>query len=348
MKTFPVITMIFCMVFLLVGTGCSDDGKEYTDPAENKPQITVIISNEGLGDIGYNDLIMDGIMRFYLNNDVKMSFIKPWDENNIPQYVETWINETKNGPQSLLILAEENYGPIAHSLNGKLATNQQVLVFECDDDNFPENVTSFYIDRYAVNWMAGRMCEEHPSATVIAAQKDSHMLERAIKGFADGYREGSGKETTVHYLSDTDKGYNMPDSAYRMTDDVGRTVILPLAGGSNNGIYKAARERLLPIMVIGMDIDCTNHCQNTPFSVIIRIDSLVEKYMTEWMNGNMNDGTTRYGLKDGMTDIVISPLFYQNSNFIEEYCSEIPDYWEKAYDTYKNQAIRKEQEYDTH
>lgn len=339
-------TVLISFIFLFVISGCSDDEQDAPVSDNEKPKVTVLLSEGGPGDLGYNDLIMRGIMHFYSKSDVSMSLINPSDYDNARQIVSTWISQTKNGVQSLLVLAEESYGELAKSIGDKLAPNQRILVFEYDEDDLPEGVTSFFIDRYGVAWLAGRMCGVHPSATVIAARPGAPTLETAIEGFSDGYREGSGNVISVSYLADGNDGYSMPDSAYRMTNRFVRTIILPLAGGSNNGIYKHTREVFNMNLVLGMDVDCSARCQNVPFSLVVKVDSLVEKYMTDWLDGDMPNGLTRYGLSDGATQIITAPRFYEIADILEDYILEDPKYWDHAYAAYKDEAIRKEQEYE--
>lgn len=343
-------TVLLSFTFLFAMSGCTDDGQEATVPAPEyeKPRVTVILSDGGLGDLGYNDLIMEGIMRFYSKSDVSMSLISPSTDDDAQRSVSTWLNQTKGGEKSLLVLAEESYGELAKSIGDKLASNQHILVFEYNDENLPTGVTSFFIDRYGVAWLAGRMCGVHPTATVIAARPGASTLETAIEGFSDGYREGSGNPASVFYLADSDEGYNMADSAYKMTNRFTRTIILPLAGGSNNGIYKHTREVFNLNMALGMDVDCSQRCQNVPFSLVVKIDSLVEKHMTDWLTGSIPDGLIRYGLSDGVTDIVTAPRFTEMADILEDYILKDPQYWNHAYAAYKDEAIRKEQEHEEH
>ena len=49
----------------------------------------------------------------------------------------------------------------------------------------------------------------------------------------------------------------------------------------------------------------------------------------------------------GVTDIVTSPYFYTDTDYMEEYYATDPDYWNKARAAHKDEAIRKEREHDT-
>jgi basic membrane lipoprotein Med (substrate-binding protein (PBP1-ABC) superfamily) len=119
-----------------------------------------------------------------------------------------------------------------------------------------------------------------------------------------------------------------------------------LAGGSNNGIYKSIRDNHFALtMAIGMDADCSAHGKSIPFSVIIRTDKLIEDYLAMWVDGKELPSHSSYGLKDGYTDIVISPYFYDMNIQWKPYY-EKENYWEDAYYKYKEEAIEKESEYE--
>ena len=194
-------------------TGCSDEGPGGTPPDDQKPRLTVITSMGGLGDMGYNDLIMAGIMRFYEKNDVRMSLIWAADTADARRAIDTWLAEGGGGAQSLLVLAEDSYAEPLRDRDVSLAPNRRILIFESDGDDLPQGVTSFAIDRYGAAWLAGRMCSEHTSATVLAAMPGNSTLNAAIEGFSDGYADGGGGQARVMYLADSPEGFDMADSA---------------------------------------------------------------------------------------------------------------------------------------
>lgn len=52
-----------------------------------------------------------------------------------------------------------------------------------------------------------------------------------------------------------------------------------------------------------------------------------------------------YGLESGYIDILVSPLFNEMSYIWEDYYLN-PDYWKDAYDSYKEEALKREKEYE--
>ena len=186
---------------------------------------------------------------------------------------------------------------------------------------------------------------------------DEPILMDAISGFSDGfnayYNEDNVEDSYYFstgldtiYLANDNTGYAMPDSTYRLVNEINNGFIYPLAGGSNNGIYKSIRDNHFALtMAIGMDADCSAHGKSIPFSVIIRTDKLIEDYLTMWVDGKELPSHSSYGLKDGYTDIVISPYFYDMNMQWKPYY-EKENYWEDAYYKYKEEAIKKESEYE--
>ena len=65
------------------------------------PRLTVVTSVNGLGDMGYYDKIMEGVMNFYEQHDLEMNLICPQDEEEVIQIISNWQNETRNEHKSL-------------------------------------------------------------------------------------------------------------------------------------------------------------------------------------------------------------------------------------------------------
>ena len=335
--------LILSLLIVYLSTSCSGDN-DISQRQSN--HLTVVTSINGLGDMGYNDQIMSGIMRFYEANDVSMNMIRPNNTGEVRQALQKWQTETKNHEKSLLVLAGSEYENVLAESNVQLEDNQQILVFETKNQNLPKGVSSFYINRYGASYLAGCMAKEHEAATIIAAMPNSPTLEAAIAGFSDAYRTHSQQEAEVIYLADEESGFNMADKAYQTMGDIYNAFVFPLAGGSNIGIYKYSRETsfYLPL-VVGMDADQSMQSSRIPFSMVIHINKVVEQYLTDWLNGIPLEKHQIFGLESEMIDISLSPVFYQNMEIWEDYYAD-DNYWKTAYQNYKEEAIRKEKAYE--
>ncbi|MBQ4162245.1 MAG: BMP family ABC transporter substrate-binding protein, partial [Parabacteroides sp.] len=311
------------------------------------PRLTVVTSVNGLGDMGYYDKIMEGVMNFYEQHDLEMNLICPQDEEEVKQIISNWQNETRNEHKSLLLLADSEYEKLLRQTDIILSENQKILLFESRSTDLPDRVYTFYINRYGVSYLAGCMAREHTSATIIAAMSDNPLLEESINGFSDGYNSGGNNSSVnVVYLSKDETGFSMPNKAFQLAGDIENSFIYPLAGGSNSGIYKYSRETPLYLpLIAGMDTDCSLLSSRIPFSVVINIDRLVEQYLSEWYNGLEYAKNEVYGLEDSVTDIVISPVFYERMDIWEDYYSD-PNYWNSAYANNIEEAKEKEGRYE--
>ena len=256
--------------------------------------------------------------------------------------------------RQLLILGSNEYEQMVREKDIELDKNKTILLFESEAI---QGVNTVRIQRYGISYLAGCIVAPEGCATIIAALPDDPILTDAISGFTDGFKAyynednvedsyyfSTGLDTI--YLANDYTGYAMPDSTYRLVTEINNGFIYPLAGGSNNGIYKSIRDNHFALtMAIGMDADCSAHGKSIPFSVIIRTDKLIEDYLTMWVDGKELPSHSSYGLKDGYTDIVISPYFYDMNMQWKPYY-EKENYWEDAYYKYKEEAIEKESEYE--
>lgn len=335
--------LILSLLIVYLSTSCSRDNDISLRQSNH---LTVVTSINGLGDMGYNDQILSGTMHFYEANDISMNLIRPNDTEEVRQVLQKWQTETKNYEKSLMVLTGSEYENVLTESNLQLEDNQQILVFETKNQNLPERVSSFYINRYGASYLAGCMAKEHEAATIIAAMPDSPTLEAAIAGFSDAYRTHSQQEAEVIYLADDESGFNMADKAYQTMGDIYNAFVFPLAGGSNIGIYKYSRETSLYLpLVVGMDADQSMQSSRIPFSMVIHIDQVVEQYLTDWLNGIPLEKHQTFGLESGMIDISLSPVFYQNLEIWEDYYAD-DNYWKNAYQNHKAEAIGKEEAYE--
>jgi len=331
--------------YLLVLTAlssCSDNMDNAVGTFDETPAITLITSTTGLGDNGYNDGILAGVMNFYESNDVRLSLIAPNSLDEARSVITSWISNDAKGRQ-LMILASSEYVQLAKEKAFEPDNLKTLLLLESDSLT---NIKTFRIQRYGVSYLAGCMASPHAGATVIGVFRNEPTQTDAITGFTDGYEKYSTGKTNIIYLANDYSGFAMPDSAYRLASTLGNTFVYPLAGGSNNGIYKYTREKDFELMLVaGMDADCSAYSSRIPFSVVIRTDKIMENYLNMWFNKQEIPQHNVYGLESGYIDIRISPLFNEMSYIWDDYYLDT-DYWKNAYDKYKKEALRKEEEYE--
>lgn len=345
LKYFLVLAVLF---------SCSERDGDTAETFNESLSVTLVTSLNGAGDNGYNDLILSGALKFYQEQEnVNLSLVWPHNIEEAESFLASWM-EKESDVRELLILGSNDYELMVREKDVELDKQKTILLFE--SEAIP-NVNTIRIQRYGVSYLAGCIVAPEGCATIIAAMPDEPILMDAISGFSDGfnayYNEDNVEDSYYFstgldtiYLANDYTGYAMPDSTYRLVNEINNGFIYPLAGGSNNGIYKSIRDNHFALtMAIGMDADCSAHGKSIPFSVIIRTDKLIEDYLTMWVDGKELPSHSSYGLEDGYTDIVISPYFYDMNMQWKPYY-EKENYWEDAYYKYKEEAIKKESEYE--
>lgn len=245
---------IVLMIVIGINCACSDKS-DYVEPV---PEIIVVTATNGVGDNGYNDQILSGIMQVNEIYDIRLSLITPECLKEAKNILESWYSKETSGERSLLVLASNEYESLVNGFDDELPDNKYILLFENKNQPLCANVSSFIIRRYGVSYLAGCMASEAESACVVAAMNSSDYINDAVVGFADGYHTG-GNDAEVLYLAEDESGFAMPVEAYRMMQDIDyNAFIYPLAGGSNNGVYKFTREMTFCLQLVsGMDIDCS-------------------------------------------------------------------------------------------
>lgn len=334
--------LLYFTFILLLACNRKDEYFTYT-----RPHLTVVTSIMGLGDMGYNDMIMSGIMNFYNDYDVAMNMFHPDDKEEVEKIISEWCLSTANvNYECLLLLADNTFINILRSMNICLNNNQKIMVFESRCTDLPKGVFTFDIDRYGVSYLAGCMAMEHSSATAVVAMPGDDILERAVKGFKDGYCSRGNRDFKIIYIADDESGFYNSGQAYKIASELSNTFIFPVAGGANSGIYKYSREEFFYMpLIAGFDVDCSLFSTRIPFSVVIAIDDLVYEYLKDWIEGGDIKPYCTYGLESGKADIVVSDIFFENSMVFEDYYFD-PDFWNDMYVKYKNEAISIEIDYE--
>ncbi|MGN0281552.1 MAG: hypothetical protein ACI4B3_04530 [Prevotella sp.] len=329
---------------------CGDDETAET-PAAYKASgksLTVVCSIGGLGDNGYNDNIMEGLMDFYNTHDVVLHIAHPESIDDALSVYESWL--LSSADSSLLVFAGSEYQDIpdaSDNLGGK-----KVLIMESTRSDLPEGASVAKIQRYGASWLSGLMVAKGRTVVVKAMDGDE-MVDDAAKGFIDGYSAYSDYTPYTIVLSDNYDGFSMPNQAYSAISDLyskelddledssySFSTIFPLAGGSNIGLqrFSFAMNRLCGI--IGMDRDISSLSDWTPFSVVIRSGDLLRDLVTLWHEGSDIPSSVVYGLDSKYIDIVTNPT---TSVFFGTWDDDL---FPRLKSEYFDEAVRKEAEYE--
>ena len=315
-------------------------------------RISLLVTPNGLGDNGYDDDAAKGVFAFMEESGVPVHLMMPEDIADGEGMYLQWLSENATRDSSVLIVGSPAYIDVLKRTPPKLSgRGSRVMLFESDEKI--EGVSTVMINRYGVSYLAGAMSNEF-DAFVLAAAPGYTTLEDAIAGFKYGHQSmGDGSRTvTLQYLADGEEGFAMPDSAYRTICRRAEQywyydeMIFPLLGGSEAGVIKYLNsDDLNPALLIGMDVEQTGQSPRIPFSVVIRIGEVIKKNLVNWIKGQEWPSTQKYGLADGVADIVITPNFSEHINIWDERYED-DDAFLRLYNAYYESAIRIEEEYE--
>ena len=304
-------------------------------------EIIVVLGLNGAGDNGYDDEIVSGIMEINETSKASVSMISPASMDEARAVVTAWMDDNLFLEGGVLVLAGNEYEALVQDVT--LPQNKSILLFESESENLPERVSSFMIHRYGASYLAGCMASEAESAYVVAAMQSDNYLGDAVQGFKDGFSVG-GHEADVVYIAEDESGYDMPDEGYKIVGKLPNNAFLfPLAGGSNNGMYKATREKEFNMnLIAGMDVDCSYYSTRVPFSVIFNIRKVVYSILNEWISGNDLQACYTFDLSnEDIVYISFNKSFFDDLIAWDDYYFD-PSYWTQMCDKYKAMAIEKE------
>ncbi|MGM9699401.1 MAG: BMP family ABC transporter substrate-binding protein [Prevotella sp.] len=326
------------LVVAAVGlTACSDN--DDVDTTATRNVVEVVVTPSGFGDLGYNDIILAGLeeSRQRLGFDLVMHVPASVDEG-IAIY-RKWAEKKGCGERRLFVFASNQYEAALRSL-GVLPTaaESDVLLFET---GIPmAGVYTFRIGMYGAAYLIGaytaltNYAGENRKAAAMAANPYDSNVDGAVVGFRDGFADAGGADVAIRYLSaDQGAGYNLPTEAYSLCTslhDEGYGFFFPVAGGSNKGVYQFSRNWL--VGTAGIDGDMSAYSGLMNCSLIKEIGKATEDFIAQWI------------AKD---DIPEHQDFLWQSGYVRvEYCHDWKETDAEGIDTFKNNIIGKEAEYE--
>lgn len=331
MKLYFRLMPLLLLMILTAACGREDDIS--TDAAQ--PQVIFLFSPGGLGDMSYNDCILEGVQRFKMAQPGTDVYIySPESVEEAERIFSDWLARPGSDIPVLFVLATSDYEPIAEKYlkEQSLTSNKSILLFESRKRYSDPNIHTFQISMYGASYLAGttaaRCCDDKKALVLLANDSDSPI------GIAkDGFIAGFQGNCDVEYLADDWTGYIQSSLTYQKMSDWSKTYgfIFPVAGGSNAGLYRYSRENADSPFLAGMDIDQSSLSNKITGSVIKEIDRLIFEYLTEWTKTGTMPEDQLYGLESGYADWKLSPLYEAGYKGIIEQA--------------RRQAITKEREY---
>lgn len=315
------------LLSITVSLSCSSDDSD-TVPSVPEGKICVLFSTGGLGDGGYNDMLMRGLQQFREDNpDVWLQHISPDSAAEGVKLLNAWT-EYHRGERLLCVLAGSEYEAIATSFYGlrgedsTLTWRPDYLLFESDN---PEDLplSAFRMSLFGAAYLCGKSVAQmglrHPLLLL------AHPSDKPTQWAAEGFRQGYGEETQMQYLSETWEGFSMPEEAYRLMYDLTSMYdfIFGVAGASNQGIYRYLREYPINVWTIGRGWNQYYQSSQIIGNMVKRIDWVIEDYLSAWLKGEPLPDEELLGLESGYVQWQTAPSYAAElGNIVQDFGPE--------------------------
>lgn len=275
--------------------------------------MEVVLSPDGVGDQGYNDLILSGLQQASLKYGFTLAFhiteVKEQAEDIYHRWLNTQLDDSCD--RSLFIFAGSEYEYMLEGLQLSDDPRKDVLMFETD--RAVEGIYTFHVGFYAASYIAGATSVldtggEAQRALVIAANPHDRNVMRAVDGYRDGYLAAGGDGCDVYYLSDSlNGGYRMQEEAYRYCiEQMGDYMFyFSVAGASNKGVYRFSRENME--FVVGIDDDMSHFSSMIPMSVVKHMDMAIVDVIGDILTNKSIPYHQKFTYPSGYEDIVFAP-----------------------------------------
>lgn len=137
---------IALLVPMLVLTACRSEDELLSDGAT--PEIVFLFSPGGLGDMSYNDRILEGIQHFKKEHrDVDAYIYSPNTLDEAERIFADWLARPESTVPVLFVLSSSDYEPMAerHLAGCRLTANKSILLFESRKHYDDEKIHTFQI-----------------------------------------------------------------------------------------------------------------------------------------------------------------------------------------------------------
>lgn len=330
---------------------CTKEGNTiYEDNVERDslPVVYFVYRQGTMGDQGYVDAIYNGTVKGTNQGKMKLSINElPTDGTQAVtkfQSILNLINKEEKYRKKLVVIANDNFEQVLHQCEAdiKKAEGVDVLLAETNDTTLP--VYTFRIPQYGIYYQASKVLVSDLPHTDSILIVNANPTDWAIKEMRDGFsqaitdykEENPSANTKLDniYMSETTGGYNMPDSAYRLSYKLkasGYQYVLPLCGETAQGFLRYTREHTTEFSVLGVDYDMQNYTYGMVLSVVKHIDTAMEQWIKKWGENTPQERHQSYGLASGYSEIVSTALY-----------DYIPEKAKKYYQV----SLEKENEYE--
>ena len=326
--------LLIGIIALFLCSACTKQGGTEELPSK-RYEVDVLFSPSGLGDSGYNDIILYGIQQTQMKHGYGLTMHLTDSVEKGWSIYQQWLAEgASEDTLRMFIFAGNDYEAQLRQSPPEAMEGKRVVLFETDTP-IP-NVYTFGLETYGAAYYIGVMAGEIVySAGVLAANPADPNLKHCIDGFRDGYTQGNSMvDFAVHYLAEEQgMGYDMVDRAYQMSFELflHHSFVFPLAGNSNMGVWRYMREYPGRIYSAGIDGDMSRFSYQIIASLVKRLDLAIEELIAAWLYGELANENVRYGLDTEFVEVAVA--------------GEYKEFFAPLIEGLEQVAIEKEREY---
>lgn len=306
------ILMLFSM---LAPVACNKENM----PIQEQWEVTAILTPTGLGDMGYNDQMYLGLC--YIREELGCSVVDrfPTDVDEAIGFAKEWMDQSPTeGKHRLLILCDEGYERAVRESGWKITEDNCILQLECQDGNL--DIYTRAITLYGSCYAVGRLCKEtlidsNKNVAVIVSNPYDQSVNEGKNGFIAGVQKAGITVDTYYLSNDVGNGYNQSQDLYHLCYEIAPKTgfVLPLAGGSNKGVYQYGREsKDNYIWTCAMDADVSYTSYSAAYGIMKYVDQMLLDFCRRWKNGQANELHVTCGLESGYVKVEVNP-YIENS-----------------------------------
>ncbi|WP_041591628.1 BMP family lipoprotein [Thermoanaerobacter mathranii] len=303
---FVLILLLAVSVFL---SGCSSKTKqESTQPqtttqeAKNKDfKVGLVTDVGGINDHSFNQMAYEGLQRAAKELGVTVNVIQ---SKQMTDYVPNLTNFAQQG-YDLVIAVGFLMHDAVEEVSQKFPDTKFLIIDSevTDRENVSSAIFKTEESSYLVGAMAGLMEKEKvgkvKGTNVIGVI--GGMQAPAIDRFIAGYQQGAkAVNPDIKILVNYANSFNDPATGKQMAltqISQGAEIIFQVAGGTGDGIIKAAQEK--NVYAIGVDADQSYLApDNILTSALKRVDVATFDIIKDTLNGNFKSGVVYFDLKN--------------------------------------------------
>jgi basic membrane protein A len=280
--------------------GCTET-KTPSNPAGKKIRIGLMITPQGLNDMGFNDLAYNGLKSASRKYDLETVVIEPSTMKDPEASLRFFAGQTFDAIIAVGVAFADAIKKVAHE-HPKLT----FYVIDSDISQGKIHGISFREDEgsFLCGFLAGKFSKTH-KVGFIGGMKNE-VISRFYKGFSLGVAAAASSTQVIEqYMADDFSGFNRAKEAEAGAKEMyqqGCDVIYHAAGASGLGVISAAAETRK--FAIGVDKNQDSMAPGHVLtSMLKRVDLVVEEIAKALAEGKPESIRYSYGLKEGAIDL---------------------------------------------